>query len=201
MERRRVGGGLLAAAGVGLPMTIDLAGFIVPAPTGYALLAACVVGIVAGLWALFAPDRRWLPKRRSALANSEPVLKGGFTLRPDTPLADAIKFAATGNWSGDPGGLSSDGYLVALDRAILDFTQLAAIGQIRVFHRSYTDAPYEVLDKTAWFPHRVDIMDVLEGEAVMRRRKDGSRIETCHDLRVSREQWDLNWSYLRSTLH
>jgi hypothetical protein len=34
----------------------------------------------------------------------------------------------------------------------------------------------------------------------MRRRKDNSRIQTCHDLRVSREQWDANWTYLRSTL-
>lgn len=201
MERRRPGGGLVAVSAVALPVIVDLAGFVVPASVGYAMLAACGLAFLVGGWAMVAPDKWWFPKKRVvAPARSEPVLKGGFTLKPDTPLGDAIKFAATGNWSEDLGGMSPEAYLVALGRAVADFTQLAADDRVRVFYREYRDSPPKKLEPTAWHPYRIDVMDVLAGEAVLKRRKDDTRIETCHDLRVSREQWDANWNYLRGTL-
>lgn len=91
--------------------------------------------------------------------------------------------------------------MVQMQRAIDDFTQLAANNSIRVFYRNFRDAPFQILGGTSWHAHRIDPLDVLEGEALLRRRKDGSRVETAHDLRVSRDQWDANWAYLRSTLH
>ncbi len=173
-------------------------------------------GAIASLVALFAVALVWFIQRMiviPALMHAEagaqiaaltptnqPQLKGGFTLVPDTPLAEAINFAATGSWGGEPAG-GSDRYLVDLNRALEDFTTLASGGSIRVFYRGFKDAPHQTLEHTSWFAHRIDIMDLLTGEAILRRRKDGTNVETCNDLRVSRAQWDANWDYLRSTLN
>ncbi len=171
-------------------------------------------GAFASLGALLIVGLAWLVQRMITLPATlhgeqaariqaltpcpQPSLKGGFTLKPDTPLAEAVMFAATGVWDG--GTKDSEELLVALNKAIEDFVALASNDRVRVFHRGFKDAPHQILNGTAWFSHRIDILDVLEGEAILRRRKDGTRIETCHDLKVCRAQFDANWDYLRSTL-
>lgn len=159
------------------------------------------VALIAGGVALVLPFAMALLRRRAkgSAASVQRGIKGGYTLKADTPLAEAIHFAATGAWdapAGDP-----DRYMAEVQRAIDDFTQLAANDSIRVFYRNFSDAPFQILGRTSWHSHRVDPLDVLNGEALLRRRKDGSRVETAHDLRVSRDQWSVDWNYLRSTLH
>jgi hypothetical protein len=120
MERRQVGGGVLAGLAAAVPLIVDMSGFVLPAHAGYALLGLCFAAFVWGMWAICAPNRLWPlgPRRAKPKIISEPALKGGFTLRPDTPLAEAIRYAATGNWDGELGDLTPDGYLAALIRRL-----------------------------------------------------------------------------------
>lgn len=159
-------------------------------PVALALMAILGVGELL----LWMRSREAVPP-----ATPEPSLRGGFALKPDTPLVDALFFAATGVWGGRPD--TSYGLLNGLTKAISDFHQIAADGHVRVWSRSYNgDGVWEQLAPTAWVHNNISIQDVLRGEATLRRRHDGAASESCFDLRVCREQMEAHWPYYRSLL-
>ena len=66
MERKQVGGGLLAAAGVCGPWIAQMMGLTVSPLIGYALLVGCALVAVGGLWMLFRGARTVAHKGKEA---------------------------------------------------------------------------------------------------------------------------------------
>lgn len=124
--------------------------------------------------------------------------KGGFELTYDTPLHQAIRWAASGTWDKDED--VGPNYLNDMATALRDFHQIAANDHIRTWYRPYPDGVFDILGGSAWRSHNVVVSDILNGDDIMRRRRDGSVIETCHDIRVCRAQMEANWHYWRSRL-
>lgn len=162
-----------------------------PAHSTLASIAALVA--VASLW--FAHRMIAIPARMDAAAQGK--IKSltprqdqlpSITLKADTPLIDAIFFAANGVW----GDRSVDD-LPGLKSALDDFHQIAADNHMRVWYRSFEGGVWDVLEPSGWKAHYVDLRDVLAGDAIMRRRRDGTVIETCKDMRVCREQMTIYW--------
>jgi hypothetical protein len=72
MEKRRIGGGLLAGAGILGPWVGQMMGLTVPAPVGWVLIALCGVAALVGLALVFWPPRRNSPPE-SVPAPTEPT--------------------------------------------------------------------------------------------------------------------------------
>lgn len=159
-----------------------------------ALLAVALLWFVQRLIAIPAKIDAAAQGRIKSLTPSPDQLPR-ITLKADTPLIEAIFYAANGEW----GDRSVDD-LPRLKAALDDFHQIAADNHIRVWYRSFADGVWDVLGASGWKAHYVDLRDVLAGDAVMRRRRDGTVIETCRDMRVCREQMATYWPIYRPLL-
>jgi hypothetical protein len=153
-------------------------------PLGIGLGAICLIGLLID----YLRSRRPKP-------SAEPSLPGGYTLKPDTGVIEALNFAATGEW-GHTSGVQG---LVAFGKALQDFHQLAADGHIRVWYKGFADAPWQFMERDGWNHSRLDISDIVNDRVVVRRRRDGADVGTSA-LAVSREQWEAAWDYYRSRL-
>lgn len=128
-----------------------------------------------------------------------PHLKGGFYLEPDTPLVDALHWAATGNWGEEESDATSPVFLGAFAQAIRQFEQLAADGQIRVWYRAFPGGVLEQLPKDTWKSCKLELLDLLGRGPRLHRRQSGE-IFPAADIRVCKAQWEGNWAYLKTTV-
>ena len=121
MDRKKIGGGLLAAIGSLGPSIADGMNLAIPTDVGKCLLAACLVSIVIGLILVFWPDRRpyhnaegptarALPPRFIGLVSGavDPVVK--VQIRTEDPSTEAIEF-----------GKQLEGSLIAAGWAVTNF--------------------------------------------------------------------------------
>ncbi len=164
---------------------------------GFAAIIALAICAGLGLTLTWAPYVAW--RDMKSRVPTQESLKGGFRLRADKPLAEALSFAATGDWDARP-DIDGAEYVKALSQAITDFMQIASEGHLHVLHKAYRNGVWDKVPATSWHTYRIDLIDVLRGEPVLKRRKDDTVVEGCHELTVCRAEWDARWDHYRSRL-
>jgi len=124
------------------------------------------------------------------------TLPAGYTLLDDTRLEDALAFAVTGSWSLVPDYDGPD--LTRLEGEVEAFMRLARGDRLRVWYKPYRRDPQrEKLEATGWAVHRINFLDVARGNAVLVKRQDDARVETCFGLWVCKAEWEAPWKILR----
>jgi hypothetical protein len=99
MDSRRIGGGLLSASGIGLPVVSQMMGLTVSPPIGYALLALCAVLLFGGLTLVF-----W-PRKEKPVATDDQKSVVGWDIKNAGSPDQAAKIVMSGN---DPSAVGAD---------------------------------------------------------------------------------------------
>ncbi|MDP3174353.1 MAG: hypothetical protein Q8M88_07965 [Phenylobacterium sp.] len=163
---------------------------ILSATVAFAVIGLIVATTAAFTTLLYAPFVLWRDVK--AKIPQKPT----YNLKPDASITQAMYFAVTGVWDKIPEG----DFASKVANALEDFHQIAADGGLHVWYQPFKHGVWQRLEKSGWVYHNVVLGDVLSDEAVMRRRRDGSVIETCRVLGVCRSEWDDKWAYRRSLL-
>lgn len=114
-------------------------------------------------------------------------------VRRDTPLREALMFAVTGAWGGDPWA-DGEGQLSAIAKAIERTRQLAADGAITVWGKANRHTVWQEIDPKYWVSHYIDLLDVLRSETPTKAYNTRSNEPLFVDLMVSRAEFESEWS-------
>lgn len=117
---------------------------------------------------------------------------GRIVVQRDTPLREALMFAATGQWGLDPmkdGG----GYLREIGAALTSFRQHAHDGTITVWGRTDNQGVWRRIDQAYWVDHYVDVLDVLRSETKTKAYNQISQEPLFRELMVCRAEFEAEW--------
>lgn len=124
---------------------------------------------------------------KNPIAPQEPI-----KVRRDAPFREAIMFAVTGAWGGDPWA-DGDGQLAAISAALNAARQLASDGAISMWGKSDNYGVWLEIERTYWVSHYVDLLDVLRGETRTRAYNKIGTDPLFIDLMVSRVEFEREW--------
>jgi hypothetical protein len=114
-------------------------------------------------------------------------------VKRDTPLREALMFAATGQWDLDPMKDGGD-RLAALGAATHHFKQLAHDGAFTVWGKAGNHSVWQRIEPKYWIDHYVDLLDVLRAETRTRAYNQMSQEPLFQELMVCRTEFEAGWS-------
>jgi hypothetical protein len=120
------------------------------------------------------------------------ILEEPIRVRRDKPMREALMFAVTGQWGGDP-WTDGGGQLGAISTVLESVRQLAADGAITVWGKANNHDVWQEIDRRYWINHYIDILDVLRSNTRTKAHNTLGNEPLFTDLAVSRAEFEAQW--------